>query len=213
MSVKPEVTHLVKALLVFSFTASQVTVAEGLTANSLEQYTAISEIYSDSLSGVYGALSVNQASGDNNSQSNSRAIAVTQDGGIAIAYTSDNQAFDSSQANIPDTAVSRISDHAFSGTTGLVSINQVSGANNRQLNAFAMATSINGELSDASLAETYTNVPNTGLDSTPASTTQRTVHLDSTAFTGASGIVQINQTSGLGNATSNRFEMSMGHPD
>ncbi len=186
-------------------------VAEGVSVSqSAEQYGVTSEIYGDSLSQVHGALSVNQAAGDGNAQNNSRAIAVAHDGGVAIAYTFDQQDVGMNPADIPDVAVSRISDHAFNGTSGLLSINQASGASNRQLNAFAMAMSISGELSDATLAETHSGVPVIAPDNVLPVNTTRAAHIDDTAFVGASGIVQLNQTSGTGNVTSNRFEISMG---
>lgn len=183
--------------------------AEVMVDLTAEQYTATSEIFGDSLSQVHGALSVNQAAGDSNAQSNSRAIAVSQEGGIAIAYTYDKQSVDMNQVTSPDVAVTRISDQAFSGAGGLISINQASGEQNMQLNAFAMAMSITEELSDASLAGTLTDAPVNLPVSTVPSTTQRAAQIDSTAFGGATGIVQVNQTAGSGNIAFNRFEMSM----
>ena len=174
-----------------------------------EQYTATSEIVGDSLSQVHGTLSVNQAAGDSNAQSNSRAIAVSQESGLAIAYTYDKQSVDMNQVTIPDVAVTRISDQAFGGAGGLISINQASGAQNMQLNAFAMAMNITGELSDASLAGTLADAPVALPGSTVPSDTQRAALIDSTAFTGATGVVQINQAAGSGNVAFNRFEMSM----
>ncbi len=198
--------------VVFALTRSAM--AEDVSVNQLlEQYSVISEISGDSLSQVHGALSINQAAGDGNAQNNSRSIALTQDGGIAIAYTYDKQDVDMSQAEFPDHAVSLISDNAFNGTTGVISINQVSGASNIQLNAFATAMSINGELSDITLAETHSNVPVAGPEIELPVNTTRAAHIDSTAFVRASGLVQLNQTSGSGNVTSNRFEMSMGNPN
>ena len=186
--------------------------AEDVSLNQVvEQYSAISEISGGSLSQMHGALSVNQAAGDGNAQNNSRSIAVTQESGVAIAYTYDTQDVDVSQVAFPDNAVSLISDNAFNGTTGLISINQVGGASNRQLNAFAMAMSINGELSDKTLAETRSDAPVNGPGIELPVNTTRAAHIDSTAFVGAGGVVQLNQTSGSGNVTSNRFEMSMGH--
>lgn len=198
-------------VLAIFVTNSHVVMAEGVTVNqSIDQYSVTSEIHGDSLSQVHGALSVNQAAGDSNAQSNSRAIAVTQDGGVAIAYTIDGQSVDMSQAVMPDVAVSRISDRAFNGTSGLISINQASGVSNIQLNAFAIAMSINAELSDSTLADTHSDAPVIAPDNALPVNTTREAHIDDTSFVGASGIVQLNQISGTGNVTSNRFEMSMG---
>lgn len=187
--------------------------AEEFTANqSVEQYSAVSEIYGEAISQVHGALSVNQASGDGNAQNNSRAISVTQ-GGVAVAITVNKQAAEMSMADMPDEAISRISDNAFSGTSGLIAINQTTGANNMQFNGVAIAMSIQGELSDAALAQTHSN---TSLgdpgDLLPVNTI-RAAEIDSTAFSGASGVIQINQSSGMGNVSSNLFELSMGQAD
>ncbi|NIP53263.1 MAG: hypothetical protein GWO08_11375 [Gammaproteobacteria bacterium] len=73
--------------------------------------------------------------------------------------------------------------------------------------------SIQGELSDAALAQTHsdTSLGEPG-DLLPVNTV-RSVEIDSTAFNGASGVIQINQSSGLSNASSNLFELSMGQAD
>lgn len=211
---KSVLTHILRILLFFTLVMGHMAAAEEPSINqSVEQYSAVSEIYGGAISHAHGALSVNQASGDGNAQNNSRAIAVTQDGGVAVAYTMNSQVVTLNQTSFPDTAVSRISDQAFNGVSGLISVNQASGAQNRQLNAFAMALSINGELSDASLAKTYTEATVAEPDGISPLNSVRSVDVDSTAFVGAGGIVQINQASGLGNATSNRFEISVGHAD
>lgn len=175
-----------------------------------DQYTTASEIDGDSLSQIHGVLGVNQAAGDSNAQSNSRAIAVSQDGGVAIAYTFDKQSVDLNESAIPEVALSRIGENAFNGTSGLISVNQASGVQNMQLNAFAMAMNINGELSDTDLAGTLSDTPVDWPESAVPSNTQRAAIIDSTAFVGATGVVQLNQTAGSGNIASNRFEMSVG---
>ena len=169
---------------------------------------ATAEIVGDSLSQMRGVVGINQAAGDANAQSNSRAIAISRDGGIAIADTIDRQQASLNQVAMPDVAVTRIGDNALSGTHGLIGINQTSGVQNIQLNAAAIAMSINGELSDATLARTLSDAPAVVPDSTDSVNTQRQVQIDSTAFVGAAGLVQLNQTAGSGNISSNRFEMA-----
>lgn len=203
--------RFVNSLFRISAAAMFATFCGSATAQEpgLGQTMATTEIYGDSLSQVHGGLGVNQAAGDANAQSNSRAIAMSLDGGVAIAYTFDKQDIDLNQVVMPDVAVSRIADNAFNGTSGLISINQASGVQNVQLNAFAMAMSINGELSDVTLAETHSDAPVNWPDSPVPVTTQREAHVENTAFVGATGIVQLNQASGSGNIASNHFEMSM----
>lgn len=209
MSIFPK--HFVHSLIAMSMVIVSATVCGSANAQGpgLEQTMSTTEIHGDSLSEVHGVLGVNQAAGDANAQSNSRAIALSLDGGVAIAYTFDKQVVDLNEVVIPDVAVSRIGDHAFNGTSGLISINQASGVQNMQLNAFAMAMSINGELSDATLSETHSDAPVSWPDNPAPVSTQREAHVENTAFVGATGIVQLNQASGSGNIASNRFEMSM----
>ncbi len=200
------------AVMIAATLISSVANADGVTVlQEADGYSAISEIYGDSLSQMNGALSVNQAAGDSNAQNNSRAIAVTQDGGVAIAYIFDKQSVEMNGADIPDVAISRISDQAFSGVNGLIGISQASGVQNRQLNAFAMAISVSGAVSDLTLAETYADAPVVLPENPQAVTASRTARIENTTFIGAAGVVQINQTSGSGNVNLNRIEMSTGN--
>ncbi|NIP53262.1 MAG: hypothetical protein GWO08_11370 [Gammaproteobacteria bacterium] len=126
------IMRLLLALSISSLAMSHMTMADEFSVNqSVEQYSAVSEIYGEAISQAHGAFSVNQASGDGNAQNNSRAIAVTQEAGVAIAITVNKQAVEMSMAAMPDEAISRISDNAFNGTSGLIAINQASG-NGRQ---------------------------------------------------------------------------------
>lgn len=194
---KQGVKHLAAAIL--SLAACSSVSAETI---------ATSEITGEALGQLRGVVGVNQAAGDMNLQSNSRAIAVSSGDGVAIANTIDRQQPGSNQAAMPEVAVTRIGENALAGAHGLIGINQVIGVQNAQLNAFALATSSNGGLSDAALAATLAE-PTVATESTDFVNTSRQVHVDNTALSGATGVVQLNQTAGTGNISSNRIEMSM----
>lgn len=170
-------------------------------------YQAQSLIESQALSQVHGLIGVNQSAGDANVQANDRAIAVSADGGVAIAQIHSLQALEANQANMPEAAVTRIENGSFHKASGLISVNQVSGVSNRQANAFAMATSIEGELSDLALAVTLSDAPAARSGPATPSASRRDVHVDADAFVAAQGVVQLNQAAGKGNVASNRIEM------
>lgn len=182
--------------------------AEGNPSIVLNSAIAKSEIDGMALTNVTGSVSVNQAAGDGNAQANNRAIAISQGEGVAIAYVVTEQGRSANHFDMPDIAIARISDSAFQNATGLISVNQAGGVSNTQMNTFVLSGSINGEISDAALAETLADAT-VGLDEEGSSSmTRRTADISSGAFSGASGIVQLNQAAGSGNLTSNRFEMS-----
>jgi hypothetical protein len=167
-----------------------------------------SEISGQSLSHVHGIVRVNQAAGDSNVQNNSTAIANSQTG-VALSKVINKQQVGSDQAVMPDVMVTGIGDNALRGARGLVSINQVSGGQNRQANTLSIAISHNGEVSDSSLADTRPDVPVNRPDSSSHANTRREASIGGSAFAGASGIVQVNQVAGMGNTSSNRVEMSV----
>lgn len=168
---------------------------------------AESEIHGMALSNVSGVVSVNQAAGDGNAQANSRAIAVSGEQSVALAYVVTGQSSMDNNFSMPEVAITRISDSAFQNSSGLLSVNQAGGVSNLQLNTFVLSGSINGEVSDAALAETLTDAAAVPVEGA-SSTSRRSAMIEGGAFVGASGVVQLNQAAGSGNLTSNRFEMS-----
>jgi len=183
--------------------------ADDLPRVMLASSLAESEINGKALSNVSGALGVNQAAGDGNAQANSRAIAVSQGQGVAIAYVGTAQASESNSFAMPDVAIARIADTAFQNVSGLISVNQAGGVSNMQLNTFVLSRSINGEVSDAALADTLADATAASGEGSSSSSSRRIAEVESGAFSGASGVVQLNQAAGSGNLTSNRFEMSL----
>lgn len=154
-------------------------------------------------SNAHGALSVNMAAGDSNVQSNATAIAAGTSNGQASAHASTDQIIDSTTFNVPEIAVTRISNNAFNNASGLIKINQAAGAANAQANNVALA--VGAEVAaDTALAQ---NVSGLAPEAMEASGQQREAVVDEAAFRGAHGIVQVNQSAGIANASGNNFTM------
>ncbi|AJE99512.1 hypothetical protein [Pandoraea apista] len=152
--------------------------------------------------GVTGALGVNQAAGVNNAQANSAVIA--NGGGLTAGTSSTNQ-----QALVTSTtgaASAAIQGNAFSGTSGLTQVNQASGAGNLQRNATVIVTgdaSGVASVSDTALSAAISKGGPAGRDN--LNDQFRTASISGDAFRGASGVVQVNQSAGIGNVTANVF--------
>lgn len=176
-------------------------------------YLAQTHIEDRAFAGANGAISVNMAAGDLNLQSNVRALASGTQGN-ATATTQQLQLNDTS--SLPTHAITRIGGDAFRNASGMVSINQASGNANTEINSVAVTLAQQGirEASDdflsssgiASAERRQQEIPGT-----PASTTHRKVAVESSAFQGFDGVLQLNQIAGSGNTTGNHLVVS-GHP-
>jgi len=152
--------------------------------------------------GVTGALTVNQAAGLNNAQANSALIA--NGGSVTLGTSSTNQA--AVVTSTTGAASAAIQGNAFSGTSGLVQVNQASGAGNLQRNATVIvmgdATGV-ASVSDTALSAAISKGGPAGHDN--LNDQFRTASISGDAFRGASGVVQVNQSAGIGNVTANVF--------
>ncbi|CAN0619434.1 conserved exported protein of unknown function [Burkholderia multivorans] len=150
--------------------------------------------------GATGAIAINEAAGLDNVQANQLALGMAAAG---TGYIASTQAATTS-ARIGDTTA-RIEGSAFSNVSGALMVNQSAGAGNLQRNSTVVGTLGAGvwAVSDTELSETAPGhgglgVPVGGRDMPEAS-------ISGDAFKHISGIVQVNQTSGAGNATANSF--------
>ncbi|KXU88625.1 hypothetical protein CI15_11850 [Paraburkholderia monticola] len=150
--------------------------------------------------GVTGALTVNETAGLDNVQANQ--ITLTSGGAVGNANASAQSA--SVVANVPRAQAS-IEANAFSNTSGAVLVNQSAGAGNLQRNSTQIGTAALGveTVSDGELSATAPK--NGSLGQSNAIHGVREASISSDAFRNASGIVQINQAAGAGNATANSF--------
>lgn len=159
------------------------------------------------LSHISGVSTTNMAAGDGNLQSNSGAIAI---GNVATTANSllQQSRIEASLAKRQDDI--RIQDRAFRQAEGWLSINQAAGQGNVQSNTFAVSLGISASnLNDVTLQQVFADKQGLkGADGTSDESSRR-VEIDKTTFEGARGVIQVNQSAGMGNATRNSFRMNM----
>jgi len=150
-----------------------------------------------------GNFSVNQAAGDGQQQANARAIAT---GHEATAITQIRQR----QSSIVDPnmgASASIQGSAFSHGSGALGINQSAGAATQQANALRISISTQPQsIDDSVLLQQNVALINS---SDPADTSPgyRHVTTGDQAFTGSRGVIQLNQSAGVGNQTANTLSV------
>ncbi|MDO6565015.1 hypothetical protein Q4488_16665 [Amphritea sp. 1_MG-2023] len=161
------------------------------------------------LEGSRGVIGVNIVAGDANAQLNARALAVSIGQGVGASArikVSQHVGFPSGGA---DSAVSLIEGDSFSNASGLISVNHASGSGNAQLNDVAIGFALGGvAVTESELNLTVTGQP-VALSENSSTMQHREVSIGEGAFNGSSGLVQINQLAGSGNATRNSFGLSV----
>jgi hypothetical protein len=151
------------------------------------------------MQGSSGRLAVNIASGQDNLQSNQTAMAI---GPNASASTSAQTHFGNTSLTLDPNAYysAKIESKALSSSSGLISINQVSGGGNSQAN---LTTIVVGDpIGAASDGQPPLTAPKAQSGQAAHTTkTQPAVGLASDALAGSRGVVQLNQIAGAGNAS------------
>ncbi|MEX3939552.1 hypothetical protein AB4Y44_08370 [Paraburkholderia sp. BR10937] len=177
------------AALAFA-SAAQAQVSVGATAS----------IAPGAATSTTGALTVNETAGIDNAQANQLTITT---GNVSINVNGDEQ-LASVTAQLKG-ASATIGAGAFANTNGAMMVNQSAGVGNVQRNtalissgAIGVAAVSDGELSAAA-------AQNGGHGQTAQAGGIREVRIDNAAFRNATGLVQVNQTAGAGNATANSF--------
>lgn len=162
-----------------------------------------------------GRAAINLAAGSGNAQANLAAIALSSGGhGLVTVQARQRMLPPAQLAELRQRdASARIDGRAFAGSIGLLSVNQVAGSGNDQLNVFALgnaevafAASGLAGLDDASLAAVAGNNPTEGTE-TPSGLRHVTIADD--AFHGSQGVVQVNQTAGVGNFSTNAIVLQL----
>lgn len=153
-------------------------------------------------SGTYrGNFALNQAAGDAQQQSNVRVVAV----GSAALVGSDQRQHLQLDASQPIAASASISGAALRGS-GILGVDQGAGLGNQQINAFRLSLSNGPEsLDDSVLAQSVALTKVSG-SATPVPG-GRSVSTDDRAFAGSSGVVQVNQSAGVGNQSMNTLSV------
>ncbi len=153
--------------------------------------------------GYSGVIMINQAAGSGQQQSNVRAIAV---GDIPTARINVSQRRDVLPANAGQIdALVNIQGNAFSSGNGVLGVNQSAGIGNQHINAFRIEIGSMPEgLDDSGLAQSAA-LASTNSGGVVPQSGDRQVAIDDRAFSGSKGVVQLNQSAGVGNRTVNNL--------
>ncbi|WP_244106182.1 hypothetical protein [Paraburkholderia phenazinium] len=150
--------------------------------------------------GAVGVVAINEAAGLDNAQANQGVIT---NGQVPLDLIGTSQ---SASTNAKTSAArSDIDSNAFSNTSGLIEVNQSAGVGNLQRNSAVVGSApVEGEIvADGVLSAT--TAKNSGPGGSGQNHDAREVSIGPDALKNVSGIVQINQTAGTGNVSSNSF--------
>ena len=150
-----------------------------------------------------GNFNVNQAAGDQMQQTNTKAIAI---GTNASATTIVRQKLDT-PANPSMNASATIGGTSFSNGNGILGVNQGAGANNQMANVTRVSISAAPQsIDDSALSQqNVALLPSSG--ATGTSPGSRQVTTSDQAFTGSRGVIQVNQSAGVGNRMANTLSI------
>lgn len=150
-----------------------------------------------------GNFSVNQAAGDQQQQINGRAIAIGTDAQATGQYRQQIN----THADPARDARSAIEGTAFINGNGILGVNQSSGANNQQINAVRLGISASPQSIDDSVLSQQNVALLQGSGTTGHTPGNRQVATSDQAFTGSRGVVQLNQSAGVGNQSVNALSV------
>ncbi len=174
----------------------------------LSYLSADTRIDGNALAGADGSIKVNQAAGELNLQANLHSMA---NGAHASATARSLQLRQANSFNSPMQASATIGGNALAGASGIASINQASGGGNASLNAVTATLAAQGirEASDEAMtsSEVLASAGGQSIATDPRAT--RRVGVEASALRGFDGVLQLNQIAGSGNATENRFSISV----
>lgn len=180
--------------------AAQFAASSPARAQATPVVTGDATIERGAFAGATGAVTINEAAGLNNAQSNQAAIVLGPNGVAATDVAQSAQA----RARVPSAQAS-IESGALSNVSGVTMVNQAAGAANLQRNSVVLgAAAIGAEsVSDSVLSAAS---PKQGrMDASAMAQGERAARIGNDVLKNASGIAQINQTAGAGNATANSF--------
>lgn len=144
--------------------------------------------------GYRGVVMLNQAAGELQQQVNTRVI--TDGRPPTIQVEQKNSLLNSASAS---DFSAYIQAESFRGGSGVLGVNQGAGLGNQQINNFQLGTRVlPSSLDDSSLAQSAAPLSTISAVE-PLERGQRLVEIDDQAFSGSSGVVQLNQGAGVGN--------------
>lgn len=147
-----------------------------------------------------GVLSVNQAAGSQQQQINGRALAI---GANANATTDFRQYQELDGVDTSMNAQANITGSAFSNGSGVLGVNQSAGAGTQQINSFRVSIGSGAQSVDDSILAQQNVVLAQNSGTAETNPGERAVAIDRQAFAGSSGVVQLNQSAGVGNRMAN----------
>ncbi|CAE6790093.1 hypothetical protein [Paraburkholderia haematera] len=150
--------------------------------------------------GATGVVAINEAAGLDNAQANQ---GVFTNGRVPLNLIGSSQSADTNARTTA--AKSTISSNAFSNTSGLIEVNQSAGVGNLQRNSAVVGSGPTGAEIVADGVLSATTAKGGGLGRPSDNHDAREVSIGADALKNVSGIVQINQTAGSGNVSSNSF--------
>lgn len=195
------------AVLALAMLATSAMAADGVTP-PLPVY--VSGIYGHAGQGMTGLASINLVAGRGNAQANLAAITLTPHG---AASASGRQTTAVVAGDVARGATAHIGDDALSSGSGVLAVNQASGAANAQINLLVLG-------GDDAAAHMFQNVDVTALaavasgvplepDAAPVLPSLRDARIDGAAFANPQGVLQLNQTAGVGNASANAIVLQI----
>jgi hypothetical protein len=167
-----------------------------------------SRIEGSAASHLDGVASVNVAAGAGNAQANLRAVGMADRG---LAQTLALQSTDATGADRSRAAQALITGAALSDARGVLGVNQAAGAANAQANLLAIGHAATlgfvQRVDNAALAATA--APTAAGDAPLMPAPVREARIDAGAIASPRGVVQINQTAGVGNASANAIVLQL----
>lgn len=152
-----------------------------------------------------GVVTINQAAGDQQQLSNNVAITVGHNAQANIAVT---QKISGSPADRSLNANAAIQGNSFSNGNGALSVNQSAGAQNQMINAVRISVNAGPQSIDDSVMSQQNVALATDSGLTPTTGSRQVVTSDQ-AFTGSRGVVQVNQSAGVGNRVANTLNLRL----
>ncbi|MDZ5605424.1 adhesin [Pseudomonas sp. RP23018S] len=153
--------------------------------------------------GFQGNLTINQAAGDAVQQANARAVAI----GHNTSARTEVQQRNDWQANPARDASAAITGNAFNHGSGMLGINQSAGAATQQANSVRIGISAIAQSIDDSILSQQAVALANGSETTDHVPGSRQVTTSDQAFTGSRGVVQLNQSAGVGNRMANTLSV------
>lgn len=190
------------SLVVLSPHAAAQQVSSGLLPSSL------SVISDTALSNATGHVGFNSSAGQGNAQSNATALGFGSGGVIGGADLISEHQVAVATNGVRGNEDVVIRGDAFRAARGVVSVNQSSGSGNAQTNLVLIGIGGMSEISIDQLVQVSAPAAADSAEPAAGPAVRRTEISDS-AFAGSRGIVQVNQSAGLGNRTANVFALNV----